>query len=250
MASAPGPVLILVCPTCSKKYRGNPEKPDGRYQCPDDQATLTKYSPVPPAPPIERKADPPPSRPDFSVNSQQDASDTHRDFAPTIRVESAAAPVAGYADGRDPLLASAHDDLAPDEIARRAADALHEQGTKSGAIDQTVFAGSETVPAAVSVPTPLPTPTPYVGVPTPPPMPAPDSATVLAASRTYSAQEVPTGYAAATKMSQTPTQFETPMLTEEGTFPGFAERRSVVAVMTAAVRPKAADAMSLLSGKC
>ncbi len=52
MASAPGAVLILVCPTCGKKYRGNPEKPDGRYQCPDDQATLAKVSPrqAPPAP--------------------------------------------------------------------------------------------------------------------------------------------------------------------------------------------------------
>jgi eukaryotic-like serine/threonine-protein kinase len=248
MASAPGAVLILVCPTCGKKYRGNPEKPDGRYQCPDDQATLMKFVPpgvvAQPAPATQE----PPSPPEFNVSGHtgQESSDTHRDFVATTRIDS---PLPGYVGGRDPLLASAHDDLAPDEIARRAADALHEQGTKSGAIDQTVFAGSETVPAAVSVPTPLPTPTPYVGVPTPPPMPAPDSATVLAASRTYSAQEVPTGYAAATKMSQTPTQFETPMLTEEGTFTGFAERRSVVAVMEGALRPEAADAMSLLSGK-
>src|SRR5438270_6967341 len=114
MASAPGAVLILVCPTCGKKYRGNPEKPDGRYQCPDDQATLTKYSPALAAPVIERKADPPPPPPDLSIGSgsQDEASDTHRDFAPTIRVESATAP-AGYSDGRDPLLAAAHDDLAP-----------------------------------------------------------------------------------------------------------------------------------------
>src|SRR3954463_7273026 len=134
MASAPGAVLILVCPTCGKKYRGNPEKPDGRYQCPDDQATLAKYSPVPASPAIERKADspsPPPPPPDFSVSSgsQQEASDTHRDFAPTIRVNSAS-PGPGYADGRDPLLASAHDDLAPDEVARRAADAIHEHAVK------------------------------------------------------------------------------------------------------------------------
>jgi len=47
MASAPGAVLILVCPTCGKKYRGNPTSPDGRYQCPDDQATLAKFSPAP-----------------------------------------------------------------------------------------------------------------------------------------------------------------------------------------------------------
>src|SRR5205823_14434012 len=131
MASAPGAVLVLVCPTCGKKYRGNPEKPDGRYQCPDDQATLAKY--VPPqavtapasSPAVERKAAPPP--PDFSVGigSQEDASDTHRDFAPTIRVDTPV-PAPGYGGGRDPLLASAHDDLAPDEVARRAADAIHD----------------------------------------------------------------------------------------------------------------------------
>src|SRR3954462_1260637 len=179
MASAPGAVLILVCPTCGKKYRGNPEKPDGRYQCPDDQGTLTKFSPPDAfASPAAKQPEPPPPPPDFNINSQAqpETSETQRDFASTTRIDT---PLPGYGGGRDPLLASAHDDLAPDEIARRAADALHEQGTKSGAIDQTVFAGSETVPAAVSVRTPLPTPTPYVGVPTPPPMPAPDSATVL-----------------------------------------------------------------------
>src|SRR5438067_4296561 len=134
MASAPGAVLVLVCPTCGKKYRGNPDKPDGRYQCPDDQATLTKFTPPgaapPPAPFTERRADPPPPPPDFSVGmgSQQDFdSDTHRDFAPTIRVETSAT---GYVGGRDPLLASAHDDLAPGEIARRAADAIHDHAGK------------------------------------------------------------------------------------------------------------------------
>src|SRR3954470_21442644 len=100
MASAPGAVLILVCPTCGTKYRGNPEKPDGRYQCPDDQATLAKYWPVPPLP-VERRAGPPappPPPPDFSVGSgpQEEASDTRRDFEPAIRGESAAAPAPGY----------------------------------------------------------------------------------------------------------------------------------------------------------
>src|SRR4051812_42088617 len=147
MASAPGAVLVLVCPTCGKKYRGNPEKPDGRYQCPDDQATLAKYSPTQVAPPpLERKADPPPPPPpDFSVSSgsEEEASDTHRDFAPTIRVDSAPAGL-GYADGRDPLLATAHDDLAPDQVARRAADAIHDHAVKmdkdSAGEQQTVFA--------------------------------------------------------------------------------------------------------------
>src|SRR4051812_26409174 len=114
MASAPGAVLVLVCPTCGKKYRGNPEKPDGGYQCPDEQATLTKFTPpgmvVPPAP-APQSAEPPPPPPDFSVNGQteqQETSDTHRDFAPTTRLDT---PLPGYIGGRDPLLASAHDDL-------------------------------------------------------------------------------------------------------------------------------------------
>src|SRR3954470_5790952 len=245
MASAPGAVLILVCPTCGKKYRGNPEKPDGRYQCPDDQATLAKYSPVPAAPVIEHKADPPPPPPDFSIGSgsQDEASDTHRDFAPTIRVESAAAPAPGYADGRDPLLAAAHDDLAPDEVARRAADAIHDQAVKmkdTAGEQQTVFAGTDTVPS------------PAASIPTPPPMPAPDAATVVAGSRTYSAYEVPTPppTSVPTQMTQPPTQtIESPVLTEDGTFTGFADRRSVVAVMESAFRPEAAEATQLVSGK-
>jgi eukaryotic-like serine/threonine-protein kinase len=245
MASAPGAVLVLVCPTCGKKYRGNPEKPDGRYQCPDDQATLTKFSPPDPFAPsaVKQPEPPPPPPPDFSISGhdQPETSETQRDFVATTRID---APSPGYMGGRDPLLASAHDDLAPDEIARRAADALHNQGTKSAALgnDQTVFAGSETLDAPSTVPTPLPTPTPYAGIPTPPPMPVRDSATVVAGSRTYSAQEVPTGYAAAaTKMSQTPTQVETPMLTEEGTFTGFQDRRSVVSVMEGTLRPDASE---------
>src|SRR4051812_6210570 len=116
MASAPGAVLVLVCPTCGKKYRGNPEKPDGRYQCPDDQSTLTKFTPpeaataIAPAP-AEKRGDPFPPPPDFNIgtSSQPETSDTHRDFASTIRMETSSSG-AGYNGGRDPLLASAHDD--------------------------------------------------------------------------------------------------------------------------------------------
>jgi serine/threonine-protein kinase len=138
-------------------------------------------------------------------------------------------PAPGYSGGRDPLLASAHDDLAPDEAARRAADAIHGSSAKmeAGIDEQTVFVGNEPVPPA-AVPTPLPTP-------------APDSATVVAGSRTYSAHEVPTH--TPTKMSSMPTQtVESPMLTEEGTFTGFFDRRSVVSVMEGAFRPDVADA--------
>ena len=242
MASAPGAVLILVCPTCGKKYRGNPEKPDGRYQCPDDQSTLAKFNPAQPVaapapPPTERKADPPPPPPDFSVGtgSQPEATDTHRDFAPTIRVEMA---TPGYVGGRDPLLASAHDDLAPDEVARRAADAVHEQaGRDSGTEQHTIFAGSETA----STPTPMP------GVITPPPVPVPDAPTVVAGSHTYGAYEVTH---TPTKVSQMLTQpnVEAPVLTEEGTFTGFVDRRSVVAVMETALRPDV-EAAEAAAGK-
>src|SRR5437764_3344656 len=152
MASAPGAVLVLVCPTCGKKYRGNPEKPDGRYQCPDDQATLTKFNPMDAVAPALKSPPPsPPSPPDFNIHGQteQEATDTHRDFSATIRVDT---PAPGYVGGRDPLLASAHDDLAPDEVARRAADAIHDHAGKAeiASTDQTVFAGSETVAAPSS----------------------------------------------------------------------------------------------------
>src|SRR3954468_6468257 len=243
MASAPGAVLILVCPTCGKKYRGNPEKPDGRYQCPDDQATLVKFVPAEAAAAPAAK---PPQPPEFNVGGQtgQGSSETQRDFVPTTRIDT---PAPGYAGGRDPLLASAHDDLAPDAVARRAADAIHDQAVKMkdfAGDQQTVFAGSDTVAA--------PTPAPAASIPTPPPMPAPDAATVVAGSRTYSAYEVPTPPPTSmpTQMTQTPTQsIESPMLTEDGTFTGFADRRSVVAVMESAFRPEAAEATQLVSGK-
>jgi eukaryotic-like serine/threonine-protein kinase len=251
MASAPGAVLILVCPTCGKKYRGNPEKPDGRYQCPEDQSTLTKFTP--PGAPVQapRPADPPPPPPEFSMGDQteQETSDTHRDFAPTTRIDT---PAPGYVGGRDPLLASAHDDLSPDENARRAADAIHNNAGKLekelAATEQTVFAGSSSETVAAPSPT---VNTPEPTLPTPPPMRPPDAATVVAGSHTYGAYEVPTGAAAvATKMSATPTQtIESPMLTEEGTFTGFADRRSVVGVMESALRPDMAEASALEASK-
>jgi hypothetical protein len=53
-----------------------------------------------------------------------------------------------------------------------------------------------------------------------------------------------------TQVTQPPTQtVESPVLTEDGTFTGFADRRSVVAVMESAFRPEAAEATQLVSGK-
>src|SRR5947209_1722796 len=35
-------VVVLVCPQCGKKYKGDASKPDARYQCPADQSTLIR----------------------------------------------------------------------------------------------------------------------------------------------------------------------------------------------------------------
>src|SRR5437588_1186195 len=35
-------VVVLVCPQCGKKYKGDANKPDARYQCPADQSSLIR----------------------------------------------------------------------------------------------------------------------------------------------------------------------------------------------------------------
>ena len=42
MAVKPVAVVVLVCPQCGKKYKGDASKPDARYQCPVDQSTLIR----------------------------------------------------------------------------------------------------------------------------------------------------------------------------------------------------------------
>lgn len=42
MPAKPGSVVILVCPQCGKKYKGDANKPEARYQCPVDQSTLIR----------------------------------------------------------------------------------------------------------------------------------------------------------------------------------------------------------------
>ena len=42
MAVDPSAVLVLVCPQCGKKYKGDPNRPDARYECPVDQSTLIR----------------------------------------------------------------------------------------------------------------------------------------------------------------------------------------------------------------
>src|SRR5436190_1630115 len=48
--STPAPALILVCPTCGKKYQGDPTKPNAKYRCPADQADLVRPDAVAAAP--------------------------------------------------------------------------------------------------------------------------------------------------------------------------------------------------------
>jgi serine/threonine protein kinase/formylglycine-generating enzyme required for sulfatase activity len=42
MTPQAGSLLVLVCPECGKRYKGDPTKPEARYQCPADQSTLIR----------------------------------------------------------------------------------------------------------------------------------------------------------------------------------------------------------------
>src|SRR5919108_721174 len=42
MSPQAGALIVLVCPECGKRYKGDPTKPEARYQCPADQSTLIK----------------------------------------------------------------------------------------------------------------------------------------------------------------------------------------------------------------
>lgn len=42
MTPQAGALIVLVCPECGKRYKGDPTKPEARYQCPADQSTLIK----------------------------------------------------------------------------------------------------------------------------------------------------------------------------------------------------------------
>src|SRR5262249_50695091 len=153
---------ILVCPTCGKKYRGNPAKPDGRYQCPDDQAVLIKLDPSQaPVPPPSQPSTPTPPPTDAA---QQTTFETQREFPATENIAPPSEDAPTYSGGRDPLLSSgAHEDLAPEDFARKAADAMHSAAGKvsTPSEEQTMFAGSdETIRQSeetVSEPAPSPT---------------------------------------------------------------------------------------------
>src|SRR5438270_3582999 len=47
MGTKAAAVVVLVCPQCGKKYKGDANKPDARYQCPIDQSTLIRLDTEP-----------------------------------------------------------------------------------------------------------------------------------------------------------------------------------------------------------
>jgi eukaryotic-like serine/threonine-protein kinase len=178
MPATPGAVLILVCPTCGKKFRGNPEKPDARYECPDDKNVLVKDVPRPvvamePPQPSPGSQDTPPP-PDFGGFTPPPTPDAATMFAGSEEQYS------GPADGATTQTSGAHD---------------------------TVASGSDTVSASPE---------------TQPFSPAPEV-------REH--------------------ESDAPRLTDEGTFLGFEDRRSVVAVMEAALHPDSAETITLLGGR-
>jgi len=181
---------------------------------------------TPPRRPPERRADPPP---DFSVgSSQSEASDTHRDFAPP----SALTWLPLLRRRTDPLLASAHDDLAPNEVARRAADAIHENCGEAGKFRGRAATLYSPAASPVSTRRRCQDPSPRANA---------------RSRRRYCRRrqphlQCPRGSThTPTKMSAMPTQpaVESPRAYGRRHVHRFVDRRSVVAVMETALRPDA-----------
>src|SRR4051812_29286612 len=84
--STPSAAFLLLCPTCGKKYKGNPEKPNARYKCPADQSELVR-------PAAEAQAPPPPPTPDYestqrmSTPPQDDLLSSGFDYQATQKIE-------------------------------------------------------------------------------------------------------------------------------------------------------------------
>src|SRR5262245_25929102 len=71
MTPQAGALVVLVCPECGKRYKGDPSKPEARYQCPADQSTLIKLDSAAELALRKRKEDEYPPR-DFSSSSSTD----------------------------------------------------------------------------------------------------------------------------------------------------------------------------------
>src|ERR1700760_165368 len=76
--STPPAAFLLVCPTCSKKYKGNPGKPNARYKCPADQTELVRPEAAAQTPPP-----PPPAPPQPESTISQDYETTQRMAPPS-----------------------------------------------------------------------------------------------------------------------------------------------------------------------
>src|SRR4051812_21910929 len=99
--STPSAAFLLACPTCGKKYKGNPEKPNARYKCPADQSELVRpetAAPVPAPAPVatndyEATQRIPSSTPDYettqriSAPSQDDLLTQGFDYQATQKIE-------------------------------------------------------------------------------------------------------------------------------------------------------------------
>ena len=84
--SSPSAAFLLLCPTCGKKYKGNPEKPNARYKCPADQSELVRAEAAAQAPP------PSPPTPDYESTQristpQDDLVSTGFDYQATQKIE-------------------------------------------------------------------------------------------------------------------------------------------------------------------
>ncbi len=91
MSTSPA-AFLLVCPTCGKKYRGNPEKPTARYKCPADQSELVRPDANVQAPP---PATPPRPEKDYEATQKISAPQDSRvsssfDYEATQKVETSA----------------------------------------------------------------------------------------------------------------------------------------------------------------
>src|SRR5437868_725883 len=78
MSSKPAAIIVLMCPTCGKKYRGDANRPAAQYQCAVDKTALVRDVPG--------RAPAPQTTPEPVAQSVQNAA------APAPAAEAAASP--------------------------------------------------------------------------------------------------------------------------------------------------------------
>src|SRR5262249_695024 len=83
MTPQAGALIVLVCPECGKRYKGDPSKPEARYQCPADQSTLIRLDSAAELALRKRKDDEYAAQ-NFarSLPVEQDAPDSRQDDSP------------------------------------------------------------------------------------------------------------------------------------------------------------------------